>query len=290
MSALRGARSLTRLQVREAGAVMALSLPHLRRLVQDDAELSEVLMRAFILRRLGMLMSGHGQSTLLGSNRSADTLRIREFLTRNSQPYTNVDLDQDPDAQALLERFHVRPDEIPVLISHGGDVLKNPDIATLADRLSINGLPDDDQVHDLVIIGAGPAGLATAVYAASEGLQVRVVDSFAPGGQAGTSSKIENYLGFPTGISGEMLAARALSQALKFGANLSVACRATHLHCDAWPFAVDLSNGRRLSARAIVIASGVQYRSLQIQNVDRFLGAGIYFAATGLEAKLCHGE
>jgi thioredoxin reductase (NADPH) len=289
MSALRGTRGLARLQVRDAGAVLALDLEQVQRIVQNDSELSELFMRAFILRRLGMLLSGHGEITVLGSSSNGETLRIREFLTRNSRPYVNVDLDHDPESQGLLERLKIRPEEIPVVICRTGRVLRNPGNAQLAERLGLNSATRADEIYDVLIIGAGPAGLAAAVYAASEGLRVHVVDSFAPGGQAGTSSRIENYLGFPTGISGAALAARALSQAVKFGAQLSVAWQAVRLHCDNWPFEVHFASGQRLRGRSIVIASGVQYRTLELPNLERFLGNGVYFAATNLEARLCDG-
>ncbi|HEX4266901.1 MAG TPA: FAD-dependent oxidoreductase [Steroidobacteraceae bacterium] len=289
MSTLRGTPGLAQLRVREPGAVLHVGLDDVRRLVQSDAELSELMMRAFILRRMGIVQSGSGDVTVLGSSHAGNTLRIREFLTRNTRPYGDINIDQDPDARALLERFHVQPQDLPVVVCRG-KVLRNPDNTILADCLGINGQPDDSVVHDVIIIGAGPAGLAAAVYAASEGLDVRVVDSFAPGGQAGTSSRIENYLGFPTGISGAALAGRALSQAQKFGAQLSIAWQAERLHCDEWPYAVEMSNGSRLRGRAVVIASGAQYRLLEVANVDRFLGSGVYYAATHLEARLCDGE
>ena len=290
MSTLRGTRALVRLRVREPGAVLQIGLDELRHVVRYDADLSELMMRAFILRRMGMLQSGVSEVTVLGSGEAGDTLRIRQFLTRNARPYVDIDIDHDPDAQALLERFHVRPQDLPVVVCRAGEVFKNPDIGSLAECLGINGQPDDASVHDLIIIGAGPAGLAAAVYAASEGLDVRIVDSFAPGGQAGTSSRIENYLGFPTGISGAALAGRALSQAQKFGAQLSVAWQAVRLHCDDWPFTVEMSNSTRLRGRAILIASGAQYRTLDVANVERFLGSGVYYAATHLEAEMCAGE
>jgi thioredoxin reductase (NADPH) len=289
MGTLRGTPALAQIRVREAGAVLQVGLDDVRHLVQSDAELSELMMRAFILRRMGIVQSGSGDVTVLGSSHAGNTLRIREFLTRNARPYADIDIDQDPDAQALLERFHVQPRDLPVVVCRG-KVLRNPDNATLADCLGINGQPDDSGVHDVIIIGAGPAGLAAAVYAASEGLDVRIVDSFAPGGQAGTSSRIENYLGFPTGISGAALAGRALSQAQKFGAQLSIAWQAVRLHCDDWPYAVEMSDGRRLRGSVIVIASGAQYRMLEVPNACRFFGSGIYYAATHLEARLCDGE
>ena len=290
MSTLRGTPALVRVRVREAGTVLLIDAEQLRRIVQNDAELSELFMRAFILRRMGVIESGHSEVLLLGSDHSADTLRLREFLTRNARPYVNIDIEHDADAQALLERFHVRSEDVPVVICRGGELLKNPSNGDVAECLGLNAPPADDRVHDLLIIGAGPAGLAAAVYASSEGLDVRIVETFAPGGQAGTSSRIENYLGFPTGISGAALAGRALSQALKFGAQLSVAWHAVALHCDHWPYLVDMADGRTMRSRAILIASGAQYRTLDIANLSRLLGRGIYYAATHLEAKLCTGE
>jgi thioredoxin reductase (NADPH) len=290
MSTLRGTRALARIRVREAGAVLLIDAEQLRRIVQNDAELSELFMRAFILRRMGVIESGRSEVLLLGSDHSADTLRLREFLTRNTRPYVNIDIEHDADAKALLERFHVRSDDIPVVVCRGGELLKNPSNADVAQCLGMNAPAADDRVHDLLIIGAGPAGLAAAVYAASEGLDVRLVDSFAPGGQAGTSSRIENYLGFPTGISGAALAGRALSQAQKFGAQLSVAWQAARLQCDHLPYSVDMTDGRSVRSRAILIASGAQYRMPDIANLSRFLGRGIYYAATHLEATLCAAE
>ena len=290
MSTLRGTPSLVRIRVREAGAVLLIDAEQLRRIVQNDAELSELFMRAFILRRMGVIESGHSEVLLLGSDHSADTLRLREFLTRNVRPYISIDVEHDADAQALLERFHVRSEDVPVVICRGGELLKNPSNGEVAECLGLNAPPADDRVHDLLIIGAGPAGLAAAVYAASEGLEVRIVETFAPGGQAGTSSRIENYLGFPTGISGAALAGRALSQTLKFGAQLSVAWDAVALHCDDWPYSVDMADGRSMRSRAILIASGAQYRTLDIANLPRLLGRGIYYAATHLEARLCTAE
>jgi thioredoxin reductase (NADPH) len=290
MSTLRGTPALVRVRVREAGTVLLIDAEQLRRIVQNDAELSELFMRAFILRRMSVIESGHSEVLLLGSNHSADTLRLREFLTRNARPYVNIDIEHDADAQALLERFHVRGEDVPVVICRGGELLKNPSNGDVAECLGINAPAADDRVHDLLIIGAGPAGLAAAVYAASEGLDVRMVETFAPGGQAGTSSRIENYLGFPTGISGAALAGRAFSQAQKFGAQLSVAWHAVRLRCEGWPYSVDMADGKSMRSRAILIASGAQYRMPDIANLSRFLGRGIYYAATHLEAKLCADE
>ena len=290
MSTLRGTPAMVRIRVREAGVVLLIEAEQLRRIVQNDAELSELFMRAFILRRMSVIESGHSEVLLLGSNHSADTLRLREFLTRNARPYVNIDVEHDADAHALLDRFHVRSEDVPVVVCRGGELLKNPSNAEVAKCLGINAPAADDRVHDLLIIGAGPAGLAAAVYAASEGLDVRLVETFAPGGQAGTSSRIENYLGFPTGISGAALAGRAFSQAQKFGVQLSVAWVAARLDCERWPYTVNIADGPSMRGRAILIASGAQYRMPEIANLSRFLGRGIYYAATHLEAKLCADE
>jgi thioredoxin reductase (NADPH) len=290
MSAIRGSAGFARIRVRDAGTVIAVDIGDLRSLVQTDSELSDVLMRAYILRRVALLSGGGAEVLLIGSTHSADTIRLRDFLVRNAVPHTSLDVDSDADVAAVLERFHVRVDEIPVVICHGERIFRNPGNREIAECLGINPKLDPDAVHDLLIVGAGPAGLAAAVYAASEGLDVRIVEAVAPGGQAGTSSKIENYLGFPTGISGQALAGRALSQAQKFGANLSVAARAVKLDCDDDPYAVELDDGSRVQARSVLIATGAQYRTLGIDHLDRYLGVGVHYAATYLESKLCEGE
>jgi thioredoxin reductase (NADPH) len=290
MSTLRGVPGFTRIRVRDSGEVLAISEENLRNVVQTDAEISETLMRAFILRRMGLVASGQSEAMLLGSRHSASTLRLREFLTRNSYPYVSVDVEADSGVQALLERFQVSVNEIPVLIGRCGRVFRNPSIEEVADFLQMNPTIDDTRVHDLVVVGAGPAGLAAAVYAASEGLDVLVVEANAPGGQAGTSSRIENYLGFPTGISGMALAGRALVQSQKFGAKVSVACHATRLRCDRRPYSLELSDGRAVQASTVIVATGAKYRELAIADLPKFIGAGVYYAATHLEAKLCEGE
>jgi thioredoxin reductase (NADPH) len=290
MSTLRGVAGFVRVRVREGGTVLVIDEEDLRNLVQTDAELSEIFMRAFILRRMGLLSSGNSDAMLLGSRHSADTLKVREFLTRNTYPYVAVDIDSDPGVQALLDRFQVTVKDIPVLIGRCGRVFKNPSIQEVAEFLQMNPTTDDSIVRDLVVIGAGPAGLAAAVYAASEGLDVLVVEASAPGGQAGTSSRIENYLGFPTGISGQALASRALVQAQKFGANVNVACVAKRLLCDRRPYAIELSDGRVVQAGSVIIATGAKYRGLNLGNLSRFIGTGVHYAATHLEAKLCGGE
>jgi thioredoxin reductase (NADPH) len=290
MSTLRGVAGFVRIRVNEAGTVLAVGEDSLRDVVQTDAELSEILMRAFILRRMGLIQRGQSETILIGSRHSADTLRLREFLTRNTYPYMNVDVDGDPGVQELLDRFHVAVDEIPVVIGRGGRVLRNPDIGEIAEFLQMNPTMDDSVVHDVVVVGAGPAGLAAAVYAASEGLDTVVVEATAPGGQAGTSSKVENYLGFPTGISGGALAGRAFSQAQKFGAKVGVASVAQRLDCAQMPYSIALDDGRVLRASTVIVATGARYRELALDNLQRFVGNGVYYAATHLEAKLCGGE
>jgi len=276
---------------RARGATRVLELPsaRLRELVQTDPGLSEVFLRAFILRRLALMAQGQGSVVLIGSRHSAGTLDLQEFLTRNSQPYAYLDVDQDPEVQKTLDSFGVGVGDVPVLICRGERVLKKPTIEEAADCLGLNRV-NEEVVRDLVVIGAGPAGLAAAVYAASEGLDVLVLEASAPGGQAGSSSRIENYLGFPTGISGQALAGRALVQAEKFGAELVVGRTASRLNCERRPYRVDVGSGVAVQARAVIIATGVQYRKPALPDLARFEGLGVYYAATQVEAKLCHGE
>lgn len=287
MSTLQGIGSLVRLRVRESGEVLVIAEDRLRTIIQTDAELSELFMRAFILRRVGLIAAQAGDVILLGSSHSAGTLRLQQFLTRNSFPFVNVDVNTEPAVQALLERFRVKADDIPVVLCRGEVVLKNPSNEEVAACLGMNQQIDDDRVRDVIIVGAGPSGLAAAVYAASEGLDVLVLETGTPGGQAGSSSKIENYLGFPTGISGLALAARARVQAQKFGAEIRTAYSALNLRCDRRPYTVDLCHGNAVRARSIIIATGAEYRQLAIENASRFLGTGIYYAATATEARRC---
>jgi thioredoxin reductase (NADPH) len=247
-------------------------------------------MRAFILRRLELIRRGQGDVTLLGSRHSAKTLQLREFLTRNEHPFTYVDLDADKVSQELLDRFEVKVDEIPVIICRSGMVFRNPTMQKLAEGLGLNSTIDESQVRDLIIVGAGPSGLAAAVYAASEGLDVLVVETSTPGGQAGSSSKIENYLGFPTGLSGQELTARVIAQTEKFGAKMMVAHSVARLDCARRPYKVVLDNGNSLAAHAVVIATGAQYNKLRVPNMDQFEGQGIYYGATYMESQLCEGE
>jgi thioredoxin reductase (NADPH) len=285
-----GRRALFRARAIEDSEVLELTRDHLLRLVQTDAELSEILMRAFLLRRVELIAAGVGDVVLVGSTHSAGTLRVKEFLTRNGHPYAYIDLDRDADVQVLLDRFHVAVADVPVLICRGQTVLRNPTNEQIAGCLGFNAAIDQTHVRDLVIVGAGPAGLAAAVYGASEGLDVLVVESNAPGGQAGSSSRIENYLGFPTGISGQELANRAYAQAQKFGAQVIIASGATQLTCGRKPYAVAVGNGSHVPARAVIIATGAQYRRLPLENLSQFDGAGVYHGATFVEAQLCGGE
>jgi thioredoxin reductase (NADPH) len=290
MTMISGRRSLVRGRVTEPGEFLELSAESLRSLVAKDAELSEVFMRAFILRRLELIRTGQGNVILMGSRHSANALRLREFLTRNEHPYTYIDLDTDKTSQELLDRFDVKLDEIPVVICSARSVLRNPSIQELAECLGLNSAIDETQVRDLIIVGAGPSGLAAAVYAASEGLDVLVIETATPGGQAGSSSKIENYLGFPTGISGQELAARAIAQSEKFGAKMMVAHSVARLDCERHPYKVVLDNGNRLAAHAVIIATGAQYNKPRIASLEQFEGQGIYYGATYMEAQLCEQE
>jgi thioredoxin reductase (NADPH) len=289
-SILTGRPVLARLRMREAGEVIELKREQLLSLVKTDSELSDIFMRAFILRRVELMSLGVSDAVLLGSTHSPDTLRIKEFLTRNMHPYSYVDLDHDSGAQTLLDRFHITIDDVPVLICRGETVLRSPGNADIAECLGFNEPLDQQQMRDVVVIGAGPAGLAAAVYGASEGLDVLVLEGNAPGGQAGSSSKIENYLGFPTGISGQELASRAFSQAEKFGAQVMIAKTAIRLRCDHKPYAVQMDNGPLVYTRTIIIATGAQYRKLAVEDLSRFEGAGVYYGATFVESQLCAGD
>ena len=285
-----GQRCLVTGRVTEPGEFLELTGEALRALVAKDAELSEILLRAFILRRLALISHGYGNAILLGSRHSAHTLELREFLSRNGYPYTYVDLDTDRASQDLLDRFDVTLSEVPVVICNGRNVLRSPSIQELANCLGFNSTIDGTQVRDVIIVGAGPSGLAAAVYAASEGLDVLVIETHAPGGQAGSSSKIENYLGFPTGVSGMELAARATTQAQKFGAHMLIARSVVRLNCARRPYELVLDGGEVLAARAVVIATGAQYNKPPLVNLQKFEGEGIYYGATYIESQLCGSD
>jgi thioredoxin reductase (NADPH) len=290
MVLISGAGSLSRGRVAEPGEFLELSADALRSLIAKDAELSDIFMRAFIQRRLALITDGLGNVVILGSRHSANTLRLREFLTRNGHPHTYIDLDSDTTAQELLDRFHLKIDEIPVVICSGKAVLRNPTTQRLAECLGFAGTVDESRIRDVAIVGGGPAGLAAAVYAASEGLDAVVIEADFPGGQAGSSSKIENYVGFPTGVSGLELTGRAVAQAEKFGAQMMVGKRVVLLNCDQRPYRLSLENGSVLQARSIIIAAGAQYNTPNIGNLKQFEGNGIYYAATFMESQLCGGD
>jgi thioredoxin reductase (NADPH) len=286
---LAGTRSLVRGRARTAGRVLEIDRAALRTVIASDAELSEIVMRAFILRRLGLISEERGDVVLLGSRHSAGTLRVKEFLTRNGHPHSTIDVEHDPTAQALLDQFGVGIADVPVVICRGVRVLKNPSNEELADCLGYTAALDETKLRDLVVIGAGPAGLAAAVYGGSEGLDVLVLESTAPGGQAGSSSKIENYLGFPTGISGQALAGRAYAQAEKFGTDIAIARTASRLVCDRRPYRIEFGGGSVLT-RAVMIATGARYHKPALESLERFEGLGIYYSATAVEARLCGSD
>ncbi|PYR20088.1 MAG: pyridine nucleotide-disulfide oxidoreductase [Acidobacteria bacterium] len=290
VSMMTGRRAMARTRVTEPGEVIELNREQLLALVQTDAELSTILMRAFMLRRLELIARDLGDVVVLGSTHCAGTLRVKEFLTRNGHPFHNIDLDRDAEAQELLDQFHVSEADVPVVICRGDAVLRNPSNSQIAECLGFNDAIDQTRVSDLVIVGAGPAGLAAAVYGASEGLDVLVLESGSPGGQAGSSSRIENYLGFPTGISGLDLTGRAYAQAQKFGAQIMIAKGATHLACDRRPYEVLIAEGSRVRARAVIIATGAEYRRPPLAKLSQFEGAGVYYTAMPMEAQLCAGE
>ena len=285
-----GRSSIFRVRVSEPGEVIQLDRDELLNLVQTDAELSEILLGAFLQRRLGLIAGSLGDVVVLGSMHDSGTLHVRQFLTRNGHPFRYVDLDRDTDAQEMLDRFGAGIPGIPIVICRGQAILRQPTNAQIADCLGFNDALDGTHVVDLAVVGAGPSGLAAAVYGASEGLDVLVIESNVPGGQAGSSSRIENYLGFPTGISGLDLTTRAYSQALKFGAQVVVAKGATRLTCDGERYTLDIDDGVRIAARAVIVATGAHYRKPPVDGLGSFEGAGVYYAATPMEAQLCVGD
>jgi thioredoxin reductase (NADPH) len=287
---LSGRRSLVQCRARAAGSLLEIARSDLRRVMQNDVELGEILLRAFMLRRVYLIAHSVGDAVLIGSSHSADTLRLQSFLGRNGHPHTYLDVERDPDVQIILDQFQITVEDVPVLICRGDIVLRNPTNAEAAACFGLNAGIDEGSVYDLIVIGAGPSGLASAVYGASEGLSVLVVESTAPGGQAGSSSRIENYLGFPNGISGQDLARRAFVQAEKFGANIAVARSARSLKCARPPYTVEMDDGAAVQGRSIIIAAGAQYRKLDLPNLAQFEGAGVYYGATSVEAEMCSGQ
>jgi thioredoxin reductase (NADPH) len=275
--------------------VQALIIPpdRLRALLIAEADLGERIMRALILRRVGLLQTGVGGPVIVGRAENGDVLRLQGFLRRNGHPHQLIDPETDAEARALIERFQVDPGELPIVLCPGGQLLRNPSEDTLARCVGLVGPIDPHRVYDVVVIGAGPAGLATAVYATSEGLSVLVLDCRAFGGQAGASARIENYLGFPTGITGIALMARAYNQAQKFGAEMAIPDEASALSVPSdgtGRFVLRLQNGERVTARSVVIASGARYRRLAVEHLDDFEASSVHYWATPLEAKLCGAQ
>ncbi|MFC3692608.1 FAD-dependent oxidoreductase [Chenggangzhangella methanolivorans] len=271
----------------------ALDPAHLRALLIGSAEIGEIVMRALILRRVGLIEGGVAGSVLLGKPGEANLVRLQGFLGRNGYPQTLINAGDPSEGRAIVERLGIAPEDLPVLVCPTGTVLKCPSNAEAALCLGMTPTLDPDRIYDVAVVGAGPAGLATAVYAASEGLSVLVLDARAIGGQAGASSRIENYLGFPTGISGQALAGRAYNQAQKFGAELAIPTEVTALKCNYPSFgyhSLDLSTGDPVQARTVVVASGARYRRPQIKNLEFFEGSGVSYWASPVEAKLCEGE
>ena len=289
MSVVSGNRSLLKAQVTKDGTVLELTREKLLSLIAKDTELGDILMEAFVARRLLMIQLGEGNVVLFGTKSSAHTLAMREFLTRSGHPFTYVDIDTDSFASELMDKLAVRNSEIPVVYCNNRYVLRDPSVAELAACLDLN-INIEKGVRDVLVIGAGPAGLAAAVYAASEGLKTLVIEKSAPGGQAGSSSKIENYLGFPTGLSGQELANRSIAQAQKFWAQLMVAQSVVHIDSSRQPYKVVLESGLKFNARSVVIATGAQYARLPVEETDAFTGRGIYYNATHMEAQLCDSE
>jgi thioredoxin reductase (NADPH) len=293
LAQMAGRPSLADATALETVRSLIISPDRLRALLVAEAELGERIMRALILRRIGLLEIGAGGPVIIGRAENADVLRLQGFLRRNGHPHQLMNSDTDPEAKALIERFHVDPGQLPIVLCPGGELLRNPGEDELARCIGLVRPIDPNRIYDAVIIGAGPAGLATAVYAASEGLSVIVLDCRAFGGQAGASARIENYLGFPTGITGIALMARAYNQAQKFGAEMAIPDEVSRLcaqECGEDPFILNLHNGERVRARSVVVASGARYRRLDVANLDKYEGASVHYWATPLEAKLCANQ
>src|ERR1700692_743085 len=287
---LSGRGTLIRGRAVEASTLLEVDRANLRHIMQTDAALGEIFLNAFLLRRVFLISNSIGDAVLIGSNHSSDTLRLREFLARNGQPHTYLDVEVDPEVQAVLDQFGVPLADIPVLICRGAVALRNPSNSEAAECLGLNAGIDQGDVSDVVVVGAGPSGLAAAVYGASEGLNVLVLEQNAPGGQAGSSSRIENYLGFPMGISGQELSNRAFVQAEKFGAHIAIARSAKKLKTSHPPYTIDLDDGGSARGRTIIIAAGSRYRRLDLPNLTQFEGVGVYYGATHVEATVCRDE
>jgi thioredoxin reductase (NADPH) len=275
--------------VREGGELLAIPREQLKKVVTEEPDLSDIILKTFLVRRSYLMRTGVGLR-LVGSRHSGDATRLREFAARNRLPHVWIELEEDPEAEALLQRFSVKLSETPVTIWQGEDVLKNPTNAELARAIGLKVDVPRERTYDLVVVGAGPAGLGASVYGASEGLSTLALESVALGGQAGTSSRIENYLGFPAGLSGFELASRALAQADKFGARTAVPEEATSLKKDEGHYRIELSGGGHVLARSVIAATGARYRRLDVPRLERFEGVSVHYAATEAEAQRCEGE
>ena len=287
---LTGRVALVTARVATDGELLELGATALREAVDEEPELGEVVIKAFLMRRTLLLSDGFAGVRIIGSRFSAHAHELRDFATRNGVPITWIDLEMDPQAEALLRQFGIPPSETPVVIGREGKLHRRPSITDLARCAGLDITFDPAEVHDLVVVGAGPSGLAAAVYAASEGLDVVVLERLATGGQAGTSSRIENYLGFPAGISGAELTRNALVQAQRFGARITVPGAVARLGLEDGVRIVTLEDGARLRTRCVLVATGVSYRRLDLPRFRDFEGAGIYYAATEMEARLCRGD
>jgi len=269
--------------------IMAIPADKLRALLIAEASLGERIMRALILRRVGLIESGAGP-IVIGAEGDANVLRLTNFLRRNGHPQQRLDPVSDACGRTLVERFSVAPEELPIVLCPGGQILRNPSEGQLARCVGLVGKLDEDRLFDVVIVGSGPAGLASAVYAGSEGLSVLMLDCRSFGGQAGASARIENYLGFPTGISGIALMARAFNQAQKFGVEVAIPDEAIKLECGNDPCRIDLATGERIKARTVIIATGARYRRLEVDRLEEFEGISVHYWASPLEAELSRGE
>ena len=294
LAQLSGRPSLVDAYAKEAAETLVIPSRRLRNLLVEEAELGERIMRALILRRVGLLDRGAGGPVIVGSADHADVLRLEGFLRRNGHPHQRFDPKTDPCAQTLIDRFHIEARELPIVLCPNGQLLRNPSDVELARCIGLVKPIDPDKIYDVVIVGAGPAGLAASVYAGSEGLSVLALDCRAFGGQAGASARIENYLGFPTGISGLALMARAYHQAQKFGVEMAIPDEVGSLQeeavSDERRFLLTLANKERVRARAVVIASGARYRRLDVDNLASYEGSCVHYWASPLEGRLCTGQ
>ncbi len=287
-STLSGRAAVVQARAYEDSDILRIPPEKFRRIVVEDSELSDLFIRTFLERRSALIAGNFGSIKLVGSRFSRETHRIREFLMRNSQPFSFIDVEKDPNVSSLLDSLDVGMDDLPIVLCAEHGVVRNPSDSTLAHALGFD-IVNEAELCDLIVIGAGPAGLATSVYATSEGLSVTAIEANSPGGQAGTSSKIENYLGFPTGISGQELAQRAMTQAVKFGTRMANPIEATALRRKGADYEVQFADGRQVRGRGVVIATGAKYQRLEVADADLYEGCGLYYGATAMESDLCAG-